>query len=37
MSIDETVTGGNVNIQVKYGFITIVNKNEDICTSVCVL
>ncbi|KAN0006952.1 hypothetical protein ACTFIU_005145 [Dictyostelium citrinum] len=31
--LDETVTGGNVAVKVKYGFITLINTNVNICSS----
>ncbi|KAM9962891.1 hypothetical protein ACTFIW_006112 [Dictyostelium discoideum] len=31
--LDETVTGGNVAVKVKYGFITLINENVSICSS----
>ncbi|KAK5583093.1 hypothetical protein RB653_004683 [Dictyostelium firmibasis] len=31
--LDETVTGGTVSVKVKYGFITLINKSEGICSS----
>ncbi|EFA83724.1 hypothetical protein PPL_02791 [Heterostelium album PN500] len=30
-SLSETLTGGNAHVSVKYGFITILNKDEPIC------
>ncbi|KAF2073613.1 hypothetical protein CYY_005070 [Polysphondylium violaceum] len=31
--LNEQVTGGNVHAVIKYGFLTIVNKNEPFCSS----
>ncbi|EFA83728.1 putative phospholipid transfer protein [Heterostelium album PN500] len=31
--LSETIDGGNVHVNVKYGFITILNKDEPICQS----
>ncbi|GAM27390.1 hypothetical protein SAMD00019534_105650 [Acytostelium subglobosum LB1] len=30
--LNEAVTGGNAHLLIKYGFITIINQNEDICS-----
>eukprot|EP01132_Coremiostelium_polycephalum_P010771 gene10771-13188_t len=32
-NLDETITAGNVHILVKYGFITLINQNENFCSS----